>query len=216
MCMCAFDQDGFTHTVHTAHMSSSLLPPPHHYQLQNHDIAYNCEVVKPNNHTWAQRFKYKHQCTNNPVGKNGPKQNGSRPERTKLINNDMWLVQSANTKQTFTLIWFSFFFFLNNQEMWVSESFLCALSVIQLIKSSTKPEPRLYVHIWQNNHQIYKGNHVSLVVGCLPWWYWQDLYIVTISGKIITILDTAVITISLVNIIIIITQYFTYSKSLIN
>lgn len=82
-------------------------------------------------------------------------------------------------------------FFLNNQEMWVSESFLCALSVIQLIKSSTKPEPRLYVHIWQNNHQIYKGNHVSLVVGCLPWWYWQDLYIVTISGKIITILDTA-------------------------
>lgn len=70
-------------------------------------------------------FKYKHQCTINPIGgKNGPKENGSRPERTKLINNDMWLVQSANTKQTFTLSWFFFFFLLNNQEMWVSESFL--------------------------------------------------------------------------------------------
>lgn len=34
--------------------------------------------------------------------------------------------------------------------------------------------------------------------------------------KNITILDTAVITISLVEIIIIITQYITYSKSLIN
>lgn len=40
--------------------------------------------------------------------------------------------------------------------------------------------------------------------------------ILTISGKIITILDTAVLTFSLVEIIIIITQYITYSNSLIN
>lgn len=57
---------------------------------------------------------------------------------------------------------------------------------------------------------------IMSVCGCRPWWYWQDLYIVTISGKMITILDTAVIAISLVHVRIIITQYFTYSKSLIN
>lgn len=50
MCMCAFDQDGFTHTVHLT-FPVRLLPPSHLYQLQNHDIAYNCEVVKLNNHT---------------------------------------------------------------------------------------------------------------------------------------------------------------------
>lgn len=68
----------------------------------------------------------------------------------------------------------SFFFLLNNQEMWVSESFLCAIS-LQLMTSPTKPESRLYVHIWQNNHQIYKGNPVSLVV-FHPWWHWPGHY----------------------------------------
>lgn len=61
------------------------------------------------------------------------------------------------------LHWFDSLF-LNKQQMWVSEAFLCAFSLIQLIKSPIKPEPRLYVHIWQNNHQIYKGNQVSFVV----------------------------------------------------
>lgn len=37
-----------------------------------------------------------------------------------------------------------------------------------------------------------------------------------ISGKIITILDSLVIAISRVDVIVIITQYCTYSKSLIN
>lgn len=46
MCMCAFDQDGFTHTVHLTFHPLSLRPPLRLYQLQNHDIAYNCEVVK--------------------------------------------------------------------------------------------------------------------------------------------------------------------------
>lgn len=48
--MCAFDQDGFTHTERLT-LHPPLLPPPRLYQLQNHDIAYNCEVVKLNNHT---------------------------------------------------------------------------------------------------------------------------------------------------------------------
>lgn len=68
----------------------------------------------------------------------------------------------------------SFFFLLNHQEMWVSESFLCAIS-LQLMTSPTKPESRLYVHIWQNSHQIYKGNPVSLVV-FHPWWHWPGHY----------------------------------------
>lgn len=72
-----------------------------------------------------------------------------------------------------------------------------------------------YMYIFdKNNHQIYKGNHVSLVVVVLGGNGYKSLSF-TFSGKTITVLHTTVITISLVNVIII-TQYFTYSKSLIN
>lgn len=40
--------------------------------------------------------------------------------------------------------------------------------------------------------------------------------VLIISGKIITILNSIVIALSRVDVIVIITQYFTYSKSLIN
>ena len=105
-------------------------------------------------------------------------------------------------------------FFLNNQQMWVSEGFLCASSLIQLIKSSPSLNQD-YMYIFDKTITKYTKEIMSVL------WFvilggTGDLFIVTISGKIITILDTAVITISLVNIIIIITQYFTYSKSLIN
>lgn len=160
MCMCAFDQDGFTHTVHlTCHphvqTSNSCSGPPSAapdlHQLQNHDIAYNWEVVK-------LRITHDLNVLNTNINaqiipkENGPKPNDSWPERTKLINNDMWLVQSANTKQTFTLIWSAFLKSSTNVAKWRSPLHFQSSSA----ESPAEPEPQLYVHIWQNNYQTYK------------------------------------------------------------
>ena len=118
-------------------------------------------------------FKYKHQCTNNPIGKNGPKENGSWPEITKLINNDMWLVQSANTKQTFTLS--RFFFLLNNQEMWVCERFLSDQSSV----SWWRLPPSLnqdYMYIFDKTITKYTEEILSAWWFFRLWWHWPDHY----------------------------------------
>lgn len=101
---------------YTSHVIDLSPPSPTSISYRIMILLTTCEVVKRNNYTWAQRFKYKHQCTNNPVRKMDLNKMAAEPEITKLINNDMWLVQNANTKQTFTLIWF---FLLNNQQMCV-------------------------------------------------------------------------------------------------
>lgn len=65
----------------------------------------------------------------------------------------------------------------------------------------------------KNNHQIYKGNHVSLVV-VIRGGTGKTSSSLLSPLKQSPSLTLFIITISLVNIIIIITQYFTYSKSI--
>lgn len=68
MCMCVFDQDGFTHTVHLTFLSLSFLRPT--------SISYRIMILLTTVRLYnliitheLKRFKYKHQCTNNPEGK---------------------------------------------------------------------------------------------------------------------------------------------------